>query len=89
MVFRYGNFTLKSARGLIFGGEKISIPETLPIRKSYIFEDPKLELHNNSPMPHGVKQGLQCGVVDNFWLNLLGSYFVTYELRRLFVTKNR
>ena len=54
-----------------------------------IFEVPKLELHNNSPIPHGVKQALQCGVVDNFWLNLLGSYFVTYELRSLFVTKNR
>ena len=25
-----------SSRGLIFGGEEISIPETLPIRKSYI-----------------------------------------------------
>ena len=56
--FRYGNFTLKlargkkslascgptalgrarfSSRGLIFGGEEISIPETRPIRKSYIF----------------------------------------------------
>jgi hypothetical protein len=42
--FRYGNFTLKLARGkknlasrgLIFGGEEISIPETRPIRKSYI-----------------------------------------------------
>ena len=42
--FRYGNFTLKLARGkkslasrgLIFGGEEISIPETQPIRKSYI-----------------------------------------------------
>ena len=26
-----------SSRGLIFGGEEISIPETRPIRKSYIF----------------------------------------------------
>jgi hypothetical protein len=34
--FRHGNFTLKLARGLIFGGEEISIPETRPIRKSYI-----------------------------------------------------
>ena len=55
--FRYGNFTLKlargkkkpclpraygpweasfSSRGLIFGGEEISIPETRPIQKSYI-----------------------------------------------------
>ena len=34
--FRYGNFTLKLARGLIFGGEEISVPETRPIRKSYI-----------------------------------------------------
>jgi hypothetical protein len=42
--FRYGNFTLKLAhgkkslasRGLIFGCEEISIPETRPIRKSYI-----------------------------------------------------
>ena len=44
VCFRYGNFTLKLARekkslasrGLIFGGEEISIPETRPIRKSYI-----------------------------------------------------
>ena len=43
--FRYGNFTLKLARGkkslasrgLIFGGEEISIPETWPIQKSYIY----------------------------------------------------
>jgi hypothetical protein len=28
-----------SSRGLIFGGEEISIPETRPIRKSYIFHD--------------------------------------------------
>jgi hypothetical protein len=26
----------KACRGLIFGGEEISIPETRPIRKSYI-----------------------------------------------------
>ena len=44
MRFRDGNFNLKLARGkkslasrgLIFGGEEISIPETQPIRKSYI-----------------------------------------------------
>jgi hypothetical protein len=34
--FRYGNFTLKLARGLIFGGEEISIPESRPMQKSYI-----------------------------------------------------
>ena len=34
--FRYGNFNLKLACGLIFGGEEISIPENRPIRKSYI-----------------------------------------------------
>ena len=27
--FTYGNFTLKLGRGLIFGGEEISIPEIL------------------------------------------------------------
>jgi hypothetical protein len=55
--FRYRNFTLKSAlgpkargrqgfssRGLIFGGEEISIPETRPIRKSYIYLVQNLKL---------------------------------------------
>ena len=40
--FTYGNFTLKLGRGLIFGGEEISIPETRPIRKSYIYQSIRL-----------------------------------------------
>ena len=31
-----------SSRGLIFGGEEISIPETRPIRKSYIYQSIRL-----------------------------------------------
>ena len=42
MGFRYVNLTLKLARGLIFGGEEISIPETRPIRKSYIYQSIRL-----------------------------------------------
>ena len=36
MGFRHGNFASKLVRGLIFGGEKISIPESRLIPKSYI-----------------------------------------------------
>jgi hypothetical protein len=39
----YGSWEASfSSRGLIFGGEEISIPETRPIRKSYIYHSTKL-----------------------------------------------
>jgi hypothetical protein len=47
----YGSWEASfSSRGLIFGGEEISIPETRPIWKSYIFV--KHSVTSESFLPH-------------------------------------